>query len=83
MRFSLLNQGPFLFRHFVHAPILSNANSTKILELEDELSTQLCDTLAGRDEIEVVSFPDDEVLPLSAWCTRLSSSWNAEYDGLD
>lgn len=59
-------------RHFMDATSLSNANSTKILELEDELSTQLRDTIAGRDEIEVASFSEDEVLALSAWCTRLS-----------
>ena len=59
-------------RHFMDTTSLSNANSTKILELEDELSTQLRDTIAGRDEIEVASFSEDEVLALSAWCTRLS-----------
>jgi cohesin complex subunit SA-1/2 len=59
-------------RYFMEATSLSNSNSTKILELEDELSTQLRDTIAGRDEIEVASFSEDEVLALSAWCTRLA-----------
>ena len=30
-------------------------NSTKILELEDELSTSLRDAIAGRDEIERIT----------------------------
>lgn len=59
-------------RYFMEATSLSNSNSTKILELEDELSTQLRDTIAGRDEIEVASFSEDEVLALGAWCTRLA-----------
>jgi len=76
-------------RYFMDATSLSNTNSTKILELEDELSTQLRDTIAGRDEIEVASFSEDEVLALSAWCTRLSvlagarnmTSWVEEDEG--
>ena len=59
-------------RYFMDATSLLNSNSTKILELEDELSTQLRDIIAGRDEIEVASFSEDEVLALGAWCTRLS-----------
>ena len=35
------------------ATALSNTNSTKIVELEDELSTSLRDVIAGRDEVEV------------------------------
>ncbi|RDB16124.1 hypothetical protein Hypma_003371 [Hypsizygus marmoreus] len=35
---------------------LSNANSTKILELEDKLPSVLRDTIAGWDEIEVAPF---------------------------
>lgn len=59
-------------RYFMAATSLSNANSTKILELEDELSTQLRDIIAGREEIETATFSEDEVLAFSAWCTRLS-----------
>jgi cohesin complex subunit SA-1/2 len=59
-------------RYFMDATSLSNSNSTKILELEDEMSTQLRDAIAGRDELEVASFSEDEVLALSAWCTRLA-----------
>ena len=46
------------------ATTLSNANNTKILELEDELSTQLHDLVAGREDIETTAFSDDEVLAL-------------------
>ncbi|KAG6913621.1 hypothetical protein DXG01_005518 [Tephrocybe rancida] len=57
--------------HFMDATSLSNTNSTKILELEGELSTSLHDAVAGRDEIEVTAFSEDEVLSLSGLCSRL------------
>ena len=68
----VLSNAMTTIRYFIEATSLSNSNSTKILELEDELSTQLRDTIAGRDEIEVASFSEDEVLALGAWCTRLA-----------
>jgi cohesin complex subunit SA-1/2 len=76
-------------RHFMDATSLANTNSTKILELEDELSTSLRDIIAGREEIEVTSFTEDEVLSLGALCTRLTvlagtrdlSSWIEENEG--
>ena len=58
--------------YFMEATSLSNTNSTKTLEIEDELSSVLRDAVAGRDEIEVASFTEDEVLFLSALCTRLA-----------
>lgn len=75
--------------HFLSATSLSNTNSTKILELEDELSSSLRDAVAGRDEIEVASFTEDEVLSLSAICARLAilagardmTSWMQEDEG--
>lgn len=71
------------------ATSLSNTNSTKILELEDELSSALRDAVAGRDEIEVTSFTEDEVISLTALCTRLMvltgtrdmSTWIEEDEG--
>lgn len=51
------------------ATSLSSVNSTKILELEGELSTQLKDLVARREDVETM---EDEVLALSAWCVRLS-----------
>ncbi|KAH7929010.1 hypothetical protein BV22DRAFT_1003690 [Leucogyrophana mollusca] len=76
-------------RHFMDATSLSNTNSTKILELEDELATQLRDAVAGREEIEVASFSEDEVISLGAVCTRLCvlagsrdmTSWIEENEG--
>jgi cohesin complex subunit SA-1/2 len=75
--------------HFLSATSLTNTNSTKILELEDELSSSLRDAVAGRDEIEVASFTEDEVLTLSAICARLATfagtrdmtSWMEEDEG--
>ena len=53
------------------ATSLANINSTKILELEDELASSLRDTIGGRDELEVTTFKDDEALALGAICARL------------
>jgi hypothetical protein len=58
-------------RYLMDATSLSNANSTKILELEDELATALRDTVGGRDEIEVATLAEDEVLALGAHCSRI------------
>lgn len=74
---------------FLAATSLSNTNSTKILELEDELSSLLRDAVAGRDEIEVSSFSEDEMLSLGALCTRLAvlsgnrdlTAWTEEDEG--
>lgn len=71
------------------ATSLSNTNSTKILELEDEIATSLRDAIAGREELEVASFTEDEVLRLSAICARLAAligirdltSWMEEDEG--
>ncbi|KAF9463277.1 hypothetical protein BDZ94DRAFT_636599 [Collybia nuda] len=69
---NVLSHAMAAIRHFMDATSLSNTNSTKILELEDELSSALRDAVAGRDEIEVASFTEDEVLSLGALCTRLT-----------
>jgi cohesin complex subunit SA-1/2 len=71
------------------ATSLSNTNNTKILELEDKLATSLRDAVAGRDELEIASFTEDEVLRLGAICARLSmlagardmSVWMEEDEG--
>jgi len=57
--------------HLLSCPSLSNTNSTKILELEDELAAQLRDAVGGREEIEVAGFNEDEVLALTAVCARV------------
>ncbi|TFK29563.1 hypothetical protein FA15DRAFT_632012 [Coprinopsis marcescibilis] len=74
---------------FLSTTSLANTNSTKILELEDELSSALHDAVVGRDEIEVAGFSEDEVLSLAAICTRISvligarnmSAWMDEDEG--
>ncbi|KAI0356888.1 hypothetical protein OH77DRAFT_1423133 [Trametes cingulata] len=76
-------------RRMMDATSLSKTNSAKILELEDELSTSLRDAIAGREEIEVASFTEDEVLSLGAICARLAAlfgirdmtSWMEEDEG--
>ncbi|KAH9947828.1 hypothetical protein B0H21DRAFT_821509 [Amylocystis lapponica] len=76
-------------RHMMDATSLSKTNSTKILELEDELSSSLRDAIPGRDEIEVASFDEDEILSLGAICARLAAlvgirdmtSWMEEDEG--
>ncbi|KAF8634382.1 hypothetical protein AX15_000952 [Amanita polypyramis BW_CC] len=59
-------------RYFLDATSLSNTNATKITELEEELSSTLHDAVAGREEIEVATFNEDEVLALGAICSRLA-----------
>ena len=58
-------------RHLLGATSLSNTNSSKILELEDELASSLRDAIAGRDELEVASFSDDEAHAFGAICARI------------
>ncbi|KAJ7507277.1 hypothetical protein B0H11DRAFT_1706223, partial [Mycena galericulata] len=69
---SVLQVAVGALKHLMGATSLSNANSTKIHELEDELSSALRDAVAGRDEIEVAGFDEDEVIALGALCTRLA-----------
>lgn len=57
----------------MNATSLSNTNSTKILELEEELSASLRDTIKGRDDLELASFSEDEVIALAAICSRLAT----------
>ncbi len=75
--------------YLLSATSLSNSNSPKILELEDELSSALRDALAERDEIEISTFSEDEVLALSSTCTRIRilagtrdiTAWMEENEG--
>lgn len=60
-------------RHMLETTSLSNTNSTKIVELEEELASSLRDAIAERDELEIASFSEDEVLALTAICTRLAA----------
>ena len=73
----------------MEATSLSNTNSTKILELEDELASTLRDAVGGRDELEVATFSDDEAHVLGAICARICamagsrdmSAWMEEDEG--
>ncbi|KAI0058337.1 hypothetical protein BV25DRAFT_1283433 [Artomyces pyxidatus] len=86
---AVLNHAVAAIRHLMDATSLSNTNSTKILELEDELATSLRDAVAGRDELEIATFTEDEVLRLTLICSRLSvlsgtrdmTSWMEEDEG--
>ncbi|OCH94580.1 hypothetical protein OBBRIDRAFT_747233 [Obba rivulosa] len=60
-------------KHMLDATSLSNTNSTKVLELEEELSTTLRDAIAEQGEIEIASFSEDEILKLGAICARLAA----------
>ncbi|TFK53082.1 hypothetical protein OE88DRAFT_1718118 [Heliocybe sulcata] len=76
-------------RHLLDATSLSNTNNTKVLELEDELSSSLREIVGGRDELEVASFSEDEVLSLASICARLAAfvgmrnmtAWMEESEG--
>ena len=59
--------------HLMNTTSLSNTNSTKILELEDELSTSLRDAVAGREDLDVATFTDDEARSLGAVCARIAT----------
>jgi cohesin complex subunit SA-1/2 len=68
---------------------LSNTNGSKIAELEDELASLLRDIVAGRDELEITTFTEDEMIKLTAVCSRLYalagirdlSGWMEEDEG--
>ena len=57
---------------FLSVTSLSNTNNAKILELEEELSTSLRDAIAGREELEIAVFTEDESLALGHICTRFA-----------
>lgn len=57
---------------FVSITSLSNTNNAKVLELEEELSTSLRDAIAGREELDVAAFTEDESLALGHICTRFA-----------
>lgn len=57
---------------FLSVTSLSNTNTAKILELEEELSTLLRDAIAGREELDIAAFTEDESLALGHICTRFA-----------
>ncbi|KAK2460025.1 hypothetical protein APHAL10511_007948 [Amanita phalloides] len=86
---TVLSRAVSAIRYFLAATSLSNTNATKIAELEEELSSTLHDAVAGREEIEVASFSEDEVLALGAICSRIAvlfgsrdmTAWMEEDEG--
>jgi cohesin complex subunit SA-1/2 len=64
-------------QHLLSATPLSATNAGKIAELEDELARALRDAVAGREELEVASFGEDEARSLGALCARLAALANA------
>lgn len=69
----VLSNATSTIHYLLSTTTLANTNSAKILELEDELALALRDAVAGRDEIEVASFTEDEVHALGAIVSRLSA----------
>lgn len=57
---------------FMSITSLSNTNNAKVLELEEELSTSLRDAIAGREELDIAAFTEDESLALGHICTRFA-----------
>jgi hypothetical protein len=76
-------------QHLSQTTSLANTNATKIIELEDELATSVRELLAGREELDIVTFTEDEVHALSAFVLRLHTlygvrdmtTWMEEDDG--
>ncbi|KAF8337116.1 uncharacterized protein EI90DRAFT_3044949 [Cantharellus anzutake] len=74
--------------HLLQATALSATNSTKLVELDDELSSSLRAVVSGREEIEASSFHEDEVVSLAAITLRIQllsarrdmSSWVEDDD---
>ena len=75
--------------YLLTATSLANTNAAKSLELEEEISVSLRKALAGRDELEVASFSEDEIRAIEAVVSRLAmlfsrrdlSSWMEEDEG--
>jgi cohesin complex subunit SA-1/2 len=57
----------------LRATSLQNTNSTKVLELEDELSRSLRAAVKDREELDTASFSSAEMDKLTAICARVST----------
>jgi len=75
--------------HMLQTATLANTNVSKFIELEDELASSLHEAVAGRDELDAVTFSEDEVDKLAAVLLRLTklferrdmTAWMEENDG--
>ncbi|KAG8957246.1 hypothetical protein FRC03_010340 [Tulasnella sp. 419] len=59
--------------HLLRTTCLSNTNSSKIVELEDDLASSLRDVVAGRDDLDVVDLSEDDVRVLGGLCLRIEA----------
>ncbi|CAE6434925.1 unnamed protein product, partial [Rhizoctonia solani] len=86
---TVLRHAVSVIQQFTQTTSLANTNALKILELEDELATSVRQLLAGREELDIVTFTEDEVHSLSAFVLRLHTlygvrdmtAWLEEDDG--
>lgn len=86
---TVLRHAVATIQHLSQTTSLANTNATKIIELEDELATSVRELLAGREELDIVTFTEDEVHALSAFVLRLHTlygvrdmtSWMEEDEG--
>ncbi|KAF8513560.1 hypothetical protein BU17DRAFT_95252 [Hysterangium stoloniferum] len=66
-----LSQATSAIQHLTSTTLLANTNTSKNTELEEELSTSLRDAIAGREELDVAGFSEDEVHTLGTIAARL------------
>ncbi|KAJ1301134.1 hypothetical protein OPQ81_003546 [Rhizoctonia solani] len=86
---TVLRHAASVIQQFTQTTSLANTNAIKILELEDELANLVRQLLAGREELDIVTFTEDEVHSLSAFVLRLHTlygvrdmtAWLEEDDG--
>jgi cohesin complex subunit SA-1/2 len=86
---TVLKHAVATIQHLSRTTSLANTNALKILELEDELATSVRQLIAGREELDIVTFTEDEVHSLSAFVLRLHTlygvrdmtGWMEEDDG--
>ncbi|CAE6479177.1 unnamed protein product [Rhizoctonia solani] len=86
---TVLRHAVSVIQQFTQTTSLANTNAIKILELEDELATSVRQLLGGREELDIVTFTEDEVHSLSAFVLRLHTlygvrdmtAWLEEDDG--
>lgn len=70
-------------------PLLSNTNRTKLLELDEELASQLQEAVSGHSELDTATFSTEEIETLTGLTTRLArmaerrdlTDWVEDTDG--
>ncbi|KAH8829165.1 hypothetical protein DL96DRAFT_1814433 [Flagelloscypha sp. PMI_526] len=69
---SVLRQAMAAMQRCMTCVALAKTNSEKISDLEEDLSVSLREVVGGRDEIDLATFSDDEVLTLTSLAARIS-----------